>query len=57
MPRPGPRRRWLAAARFTDEPVRYDGVRILELDGNRVIRFRAFRPASPGRQLQRPERR
>ena len=40
------------------EPFRYDGVSILEVEGDRVTRFRAyFDPASLGRQLQKPERR
>lgn len=40
------------------EPFRYDGVSILEVEGDRVTRFRAyFDPASLGRQLQQPERR
>ncbi len=44
--------------RFTDEPVRYGGVGILELDGDHIARVRAyFDPALPGRQSQRPERR
>ena len=40
------------------EPFRYDGVSILEVEGDRIARFRAyFDPASLGRQLQHPERR
>jgi ketosteroid isomerase-like protein len=39
-------------------PFRYDGVSILEIEGDRIARFRAyFDPASLGRQLQQPERR
>ena len=38
------------------EPFRYDGVSILEIEDDRVTRFRAyFDPASLGRQLQKPE--
>ncbi len=38
------------------EPFRYEGVSILELDGSRIARFRAyFDPAALGRQLQGTE--